>query len=210
MEEDFGQVCKEAAQEGGGCWNRTRKSLKQGVRRWVKSRKTPDKLLSEVENRMASLNAQQPDLVDRDLERELQAEHDRILLMWEAYWHQRARVKWAIFGDSNSKYFHATATTRRRRNRIQAIQVGEGEWITGDREIRHLFLNHFRAIYNAGQVSRIHEKFNQQVLDSFPKIPEHAHTLLSSLPTAQEIQAAVMSLGPDKAPGPDGINARLI
>lgn len=106
-------------------------------------------MLAEFESRMGILNAQPPGTVDREVERGLQAEHDQILLKHEAYWHQRARVKWALFGDANTQYFHAMATTRRRRNSIKAIQIGEGVWETEERKIRKLFLGHFRNIYTA-------------------------------------------------------------
>lgn len=43
-----------------------------------------------------------------------------------------------------------------------------------------------------------------------PKIPNLATDYLSLVPSEQEIRRTVMTLGPDKAPGPDGFNARLL
>lgn len=206
----FEQVCQRVAQEGSCNWEKTRKAFKTEVRKWVKVQVTPDGMLKDVESRMASLNALQPDLVDRQEESNLQAEHDRILLMRESCWYQWARVNRALFGDSNSKFFHATATTRRRRNLIKAIQIRDGEWETSEKGIKNAFLSHFRGIYTAGPTQPVLEEIGPETLRLFPQVPTHAKLPLTAQPTVHEIHSAVMALGPDKAPGPDGINARLI
>lgn len=206
----FDEVCKKAAELGKGNWAATRKSYKKEARRWVQAEKTPDQLLKEVEKRMAEMNSQRPDMVDKELEKEIQVEHDRLLFMRESYWCQRAKVQWALFGDANSSYFHAVATTRKRRNVVKSLQMEDGSWETGEKEIRSAFLKHFRSIYTSDQPKSVHSPDWKEVLSQIPKLSAHAASHIVSLPTDPEIFKIVMSLGPDKSPGPDGINARLV
>ena len=150
LKEGFKEVCYKAATIGNADWVNTRKSLKKEVKTWVRTSKTPNQMIKEIESDMHKLNSVQPDQYDKEKVRELQAEHDRCLLMQEYYWHQRSRINWALFGDSNTKFYHASATTRKRRNSITAIQNSDGEWETGVKEIRSAFITHFRGIYTAG------------------------------------------------------------
>lgn len=80
-------------------------------------------MLKEVEDKMSELNAEQPDRVSREVENGLQMEHERCLLMRESYWHQRARIRWAVLGGRNTSFFHASTVTRRRRNNIGSLFV---------------------------------------------------------------------------------------
>ncbi|XP_060960746.1 uncharacterized protein LOC133031286 [Cannabis sativa] len=52
-----------------------------------------------------------------------------VLLQREIFWKQRSKQLWLREGDSNSKYFHASATSRRRRNSIQKLKDSDGVWV---------------------------------------------------------------------------------
>lgn len=64
------------------------------------------------------------------------------------YWKQRARVKWLREGDNNTKFFHAFASNRKRRNFIQSIK-NNGEWVYEFHTIKKLFIDHFKNIYSS-------------------------------------------------------------
>ena len=51
-------------------------------------------------------------------------------LIEEISWRQNSRQIWLKEGDSNTRFFHRMANTRRRKNFMQKIKVG-GEWLTG-------------------------------------------------------------------------------
>jgi hypothetical protein len=59
----------------------------------------------------------------------VEEETHHLLEMEELYWKQRAKCNWFQHGDRNTKFFHAWATERKRRNHIERIhdEVGR-EW----------------------------------------------------------------------------------
>lgn len=44
-----------------------------------------------------------------------------LLLQEETYWKQRAKVFWLTEGDSNTRFFHASATARRKTNKVEFL-----------------------------------------------------------------------------------------
>ncbi|KAK3200437.1 hypothetical protein Dsin_023852 [Dipteronia sinensis] len=51
------------------------------------------------------------------LEKEVEGLHE----CDEVYWRQRSRVDWLVAGDRNSKFFHAKATARKKKNHILSL-----------------------------------------------------------------------------------------
>ena len=48
---------------------------------------------------------------------------DELLQKQEIYWAQWSRINWLKYGDKNTKFFHAKATQRRRKNYIRGIHT---------------------------------------------------------------------------------------
>ncbi|PPD67276.1 hypothetical protein GOBAR_DD35845 [Gossypium barbadense] len=67
----------------------------------------------------------------------------------ERYWEQKSRVQWLKEGDRNTKYFHAKAIGRLKKNSIEKIKDENGNWVTDSKEIckaaRSYFWNLFRS-----------------------------------------------------------------
>ncbi|GJX99377.1 RNA-directed DNA polymerase, eukaryota [Tanacetum coccineum] len=55
---------------------------------------------------------------------------------------QKAKIKWAIEGGENSKFFHGIVNKKRRQQAIKGILV-DGEWIDNPKSVKKAFLNHF-------------------------------------------------------------------
>ena len=52
----------------------------------------------------------------------------KILEKEETYWKQQAKSLWLQGGDTNKRYFHATASARRKTNEILTIKDEDGTW----------------------------------------------------------------------------------
>ena len=51
----------------------------------------------------------------------LRKEINEVLIKEEVMWSQRSRALWMKCGDRNTKFFHAMATQRQRKNRIEGL-----------------------------------------------------------------------------------------
>ncbi|RYR01851.1 hypothetical protein Ahy_B06g080712 [Arachis hypogaea] len=63
------------------------------------------------------------------LQRDLWEEYEEIMAQEELLWYQKSCCNWLEFGDRNTKFFHASTMARRRRNRIEALQDDNGNWV---------------------------------------------------------------------------------
>ena len=59
---------------------------------------------------------------------ELRKEINECLIKEEVMWNQRSRAIWLKNGDRNTKFFHATATQRRRKNIIDGLRGPDVSW----------------------------------------------------------------------------------
>jgi hypothetical protein len=67
----------------------------------------------------------------------------RLLAQDDAYWKQRAKTHWYKYGDKNTKVFHASATARKKVNRILSIDDNHGNKITDTRGRQEAAENYF-------------------------------------------------------------------
>ena len=51
----------------------------------------------------------------------LRKEINETMIREEMMWNQRSRAVWVKCGDQNTKFFHATANNRHRKNRIEGL-----------------------------------------------------------------------------------------
>ncbi|KAH9666707.1 reverse transcriptase domain-containing protein [Citrus sinensis] len=127
--------------------------------------------------------------------------YNELLHSHEVYWKQRSKTFWLRDGDSNSKYFHAMASSRKRKNTLIKLRNQEGQWCTNLADVNNLICEYFTTLFTAGICSyddvlncvesKITDAQNQSLLEPF---------------TAEDVQSAVFGMHPDKSPGPDGMN----
>jgi Reverse transcriptase (RNA-dependent DNA polymerase) len=208
-EPDFKSVLAHALVKEGGAWITAVRSVQKNITEWEKVRPNPNEEMAQLEMEMQHLQSQQQFNAER--EQEVENKYEHVLLAQEAYWCQRSRLQWAFLGDRNTKFFHAATVARRKVNAIKAIQVGPDEWVTEEKEIRSLFVQHFKSIYNEiPETVHMSELFPLDFIQTLPKLTHDQYLTLQCWPDDQEIMQAVFALGPDKASGPDGLNARFL
>ncbi|XP_020694666.1 uncharacterized protein LOC110108379 [Dendrobium catenatum] len=95
--------------------------------------------LQEEESSTGGISDQKIDLL-RSRVRDLNATLGRLCTWWK----QRSKMRWLKDGDSNSKFFHASATVRRNINWINHIKNDAGLLIENQDEITEVFLNFFK------------------------------------------------------------------
>ncbi|KAL4320202.1 hypothetical protein GQ457_18G015870 [Hibiscus cannabinus] len=118
----------------------------------------------------------------------------------EREWIQKSRIKWAVEGDRNTKFFHLTASIRRRNNFIGTIQVGD-DVFTNPGSIRKVIGEHFKKMYNGSKAIPLKSFDCEMGHISSEEVARIEREFLE-----KEIWEALSALDSSKAPGPDGFN----
>lgn len=83
------------------------------------------------------------------LEEQLRLELYNILKQEELLWYQKSRKTWFTNGDRNTQYFHLSAMTRRKRNRIDRLQDQEGNWVEDQMKLKEMVVQYFKDLFSA-------------------------------------------------------------
>nr|GEX24013.1 RNA-directed DNA polymerase, eukaryota, reverse transcriptase zinc-binding domain protein [Tanacetum cinerariifolium] len=111
---------------------------------------------------------------------------------------QKAKIKWSIEGDENSKYYHGVLNKKRGRLTIHGILVN-GIWMESPHLVKHKFFEHFKNRFEKPNKSRILLE-----RDFVKRISLEQNDDLEREVSNEEIKRAVWDCGIDKAPRPDG------
>lgn len=74
---------------------------------------------------------------------------NNILLHEELYWKQRAKAFWLEEGYTNSKFFHATASNRKKMNNIFSLKSDDGSVVSKHEDLCCLLRNYYTIIFDA-------------------------------------------------------------
>ena len=131
----------------------------------------------------------------------LKSELNLLLDREEQIWHQRAHVKWVQCGDKNTKYFHGSATHRKRKNFIKGLMDDRGVWHKEEEAVSALLIGYYENLFTSSNLHNL-----DSVLDGVQAVvTEDMNAKLIKLYTAEEVTAAIKEMAPLKAPGPDGM-----
>jgi hypothetical protein len=121
--------------------------------------------------------------------------------MQRTFWKQRRKIRWIKEGDVGTKFFHAHATIKNRRNTISTLSTGNGFILSGHDQKAELIWQSFREIFGTSEDSVM--LFDQEELLTRPL----DLSCLKTDFTKDEIIAVISDLPTDKSPGPDGFNS---
>nr|GEW62816.1 RNA-directed DNA polymerase, eukaryota [Tanacetum cinerariifolium] len=111
---------------------------------------------------------------------------------------QKAKIKWAVEGDENSRFFHGMLNKRRNTLNIRGVLV-DGVWMDSPNKVKSEFLDHFKKRFCTPG------KRGASLLIDFPKqLNVDQQKDLECEVSNEEIKREVWECGTDKAPGPDG------
>lgn len=118
---------------------------------------------------------------------------------------QKARIRWQLKGDRNSRFFHNIANFRWRKNHILGINWNT-IWCSSPHATREAFLDYFQNFFK----SKFSKPVFKLVTLPIPKLSKEASCSLSLAVTMSELEHAIRLSPSNKAPGPDGISMDMI
>ncbi|KAH9722180.1 reverse transcriptase domain-containing protein [Citrus sinensis] len=127
--------------------------------------------------------------------------YNALLHSHEVFWKQRAKSLWLKEGDRNSRFFHATASARKRRNSIERLRNRQGIWCSNQEEIDGMIVDYFSTLFQTECCS------SEEVLRCVEKNSTEDQNMMLLAPfSAVEVKDALFDMHSDKSPGSDGMN----
>lgn len=83
----------------------------------------------------------------------MQEEFGVLLEKEDLKWKQRAKRNWYQHGDKNTKFFHACASQRKKKNWIKEIKNAQGQMLSEQQQVEKVFIQHFKSIFSSSRPS---------------------------------------------------------
>ncbi|XP_071740127.1 uncharacterized protein [Rutidosis leptorrhynchoides] len=116
---------------------------------------------------------------------------------------QKARARWVVEGDENTKFFHSLIKRNNNKCNIRGLSIN-GVWNDSPKDIKSEAFNHFSKIFKEDDCER------PSLEDlSYTTISIEEANVLEVCFDEKEIHDAILDCGSKKAPGPDGFNMKF-
>ncbi|GAU35456.1 hypothetical protein TSUD_364120 [Trifolium subterraneum] len=163
--------------------------------------------VKEAEQQLQNIQQQIHDFGHSDhllhLEKNAHGILDKALIKQELFWKEKSSTNWHIDGDRNTAYFHIMAKTKNATKLISSLKNGN-DVLTKPSQIADHVVNYYKNLFRTNPILQ-DSLLVEEVIPSL--ISDNVNTLLTMLPSKEEIKNAVFSLNKDSAPGPDGFGA---
>lgn len=124
----------------------------------------------------------------------------RALHFQEEYWREKSRINCHKLGDRNTAFFHKVTAIRNASNQMLILKVGD-EILDKQKDIEQHVLQFYASLF-ATENNCIP---NELIDASIPSlVSAEDNTMLTNLPSQEEVRNTVFSMNSNGAPGPDG------
>jgi hypothetical protein len=162
-------------------------------------KKAEDKVNSIQEK--INVNGYSDDLMAQD--KQAQIDLDLALQIENAFWQEKAKVKWSLEGDRNTSYFHRISKIKSTTKMITSLKIGN-ELISNPDDLANHVVHHFSNFFGSNHVLQD----NNLIEEVIPNLlNDDLNRLLTLTPSHAEIKNVVFALNRNSAPGPDGFGA---
>ncbi|XP_019158912.1 PREDICTED: uncharacterized protein LOC109155728 [Ipomoea nil] len=139
------------------------------------------------------------------------ADYDRVEQEWLAlldqqhvFSRQRAKEHWWKDGDLNTKFFHNSIKARRRRNRVTRLRREDDSVAEGVEQVGAVMLEYYQTLFTSQAGD------DADVIACIKRSITTVDNAMLCVPVSmEEFRKAVLSMHPDKSPGPDGFGPAL-
>jgi exonuclease III len=184
------------------------KNFKQLLKHWNKNNfgnilqsiRNIESKLVEIQNTFIS-GSRTTDLMRE--EEKLQAQLEERRKQEEILWKQKSRVQWLKEGEKNTKFFHRAMMHRRHVNRITHLEDGQGNPVREHSKIEAELINYYQDLLTETKEDRT-EAIQRITRHIPPLVTSEQNAALTRPITQEEVDQAVKTMPPGKAPGPDG------
>ena len=126
---------------------------------------------------------------------------NNLLFQEETYWKQRAKMFWLAEGDENTRFFHSSATARKKSNRIAYLVDDNNNHVDSQDGMCNIVHDYFSELFTGNTTEE--DSVN---MSSPRRVTEAQNAQLVMELTFEEFTMAIKQMHPDKASGPDGLN----
>jgi len=119
----------------------------------------------------------------------------------------KSRALWLQDGDKNTTFFHKKTQARINYNSISEIQW-QDQVYKDSQIIKEAAHSYFKNLYSAPAMEEL-DSCSYPLTEVPDLVTEEENRALSRPVSVDEIRKVVLSMNPDKAPGPDGFTARF-
>lgn len=123
-------------------------ACKNRLQMWSKTKFKGNRVvLKELKRQLAELKQNTSLTLNAQKINDLERKVGNLLDQEESYWNQWAKANWLEKGDRYTRFFHAKASDRRKKNMILEITNRNGNRFVDEKGIEDTFCNYFQEIF---------------------------------------------------------------
>jgi len=184
------------------------KILRKVLKEWNQTLSNPKQNIGNVKLILTFVNMLEEfrdlSIIEWNFKKSLERKLISLLQQQRAYWKQRGHIKWVTLGDASTRFFHAQATIKHRRNFITRLDDDQGSSFYSHHEKVELILLSFKERLGKSNPSLLH--FDLPTF--FVNNPDLSSLVLEF--SRAKVDDVVKQLPSNKARGPDGFNTDFI